>query len=54
MKSIEEKYKKMTPIEHILNKTSMYLGSLDFLQEKQFIYSNNQIIHKQILYSPAL
>ena len=54
MKTIEEKYKKMTPIQHILNKTSMYLGSLDFLNEKQFIYSNNQIIHKPILYSPAL
>jgi len=54
MKSIEETYKKFSQIEHVLQKSSMYLGSLDFLTEKQTIYSKNNIIMKEILYSPAL
>jgi len=53
-KTIEEKYKKLNQIEHILKKTSMYLGSLDFLNEKQFIFNNNLIEQKEISYSPAL
>ena len=53
-KTIEEKYKKLNQIEHILKKSSMYLGSLDFLNEKQFIFNNNLIEQKEIYYSPAL
>jgi DNA topoisomerase-2 len=53
-KTIEEKYKKLNQIEHILKKSSMYLGSLDFLNEKQFIFNNNLIEQKEISYSPAL
>ena len=53
-KTIEEKYKKLNQIEHILKKSSMYLGSLDFLKEKQFIFNNNLIEQKEISYSPAL
>ena len=53
-KTIEEKYKKLNQIEHILKKSSMYLGSLDFLNEKQFIFNNKLIEQKEISYSPAL
>ena len=53
-KTIEEKYKKLNQREHILQKSSMYLGSLDFLNEKQFILNNHIIIQKEISYSPAL
>ena len=53
-KSIEEKYIKMSPLEHILSKSSMYIGSIDFLNEKQFIYKNNIIVYEDIKYSPGL
>ena len=53
-KTIEETYKKMSQKEHILNRGSMYLGTLDFIKEKQFIYINKHIEQLEISYSPAL
>jgi DNA topoisomerase-2 len=53
-KSIEESYIKLSPIEHILKKPGMYIGDLDFRNEKQFIYKNNSIIQEEISWSPGL
>jgi hypothetical protein len=38
---IEETYVKLSPIEHVLKKPGMYIGDIDFRNEKQFIYSKN-------------
>ena len=38
-KSIEETYVKLSPIEHVLKKPGMYVGDLDYRNEKQFIYN---------------
>ena len=54
MKTIEQTYKKFSQIEHVLQKSSMYLGTLDNITEKQFIYNNNTIEQKEIIISPAL
>ena len=55
MKSnIEETYIKLSPIEHILKKPSMYIGDLILANDKQFIYENNNIIQKEIEWSPGL
>ena len=51
--SIESTYVKLSPIEHILKKPGMYIGDIDFRNEKQFIY-NKSIIHKEITWSPGL
>ncbi len=53
-KSIEETYVKLSPIEHVLKKPGMYVGDLDFRQEKQFIYHNDKIIQNIIEWSPGL
>jgi DNA topoisomerase-2 len=54
MKTIEQTYKKYSQIEHVLHKSSMYLGALDVISDKQFIFINNSIQQKEINYSPAL
>ena len=51
---LEETYIKLTPIEHILKKPSMYIGDIDFRVDKQFIYIKDQIIQKDINWSPGL
>jgi DNA topoisomerase-2 len=51
---IEETYVKLSPIEHVLKKPGMYIGDLDFRNEKQFIYSKNKIIQEEIYWSPGL
>lgn len=48
------KYKKFTQIEHVLNKPSMYIGGIEFIKSKQFIYDKNKIIEKEIDYNPGL
>ena len=53
-KSVEETYVKLSPIEHVLKKPGMYIGDLDFRNEKQFIYSKNKIIQQEISWSPGL
>jgi DNA topoisomerase II len=56
--SIEETYIKLSPIEHVLKKPGMYVGDLDFRNEKQFIYLSNKeqskIIQTDINWSPGL
>jgi DNA topoisomerase-2 len=47
-------YKKYDQREHVLMKPGMYIGSIDFIQSKQLIYENDQIIEKQINYNPGL
>ncbi len=53
-KTIEDTYVKLSPIEHVLKKPGMYVGDLDFRLEKQFVYLNNQIVEKEINWSPGL
>ena len=53
-KSVEETYVKLSPIEHVLKKPGMYIGDLDFRNEKQFIYSKNKITQQEITWSPGL
>lgn len=52
-KTIEEKYVKLSPIEHILKKPSMYIGSTQNSKDTMYIY-DKKIIIKEILWSPAL
>ena len=47
MTDLEKSYVKLSPIEHILKKPGMYVGSLDFRTDKQYVY-NNIIEQKEI------
>eukprot|EP01080_Neovahlkampfia_damariscottae_P000190 gene190-4436_t len=50
----EEKYQKMTPLEHVLNRPDAYVGSIQKKKEKNWIFENNKIIEKEIEFSPGL
>ena len=54
MATIEEKYQKLEPIEHILKRPQMYIGSTDLIEDNMFVYENNKIIEKPIKYIPGL
>ena len=41
-KSIEEIYKSMDPIEHIILRPGMYIGSVKNEPKQMFIYSNDE------------
>ncbi len=47
-------FKKLTPIEHVLLKSGMYVGAKDPETKNMWIYENNQIQQKIITYIPAL
>jgi DNA topoisomerase II len=52
--TVEEKYKKMKPIEHILKRPDSYVGSVDTITELMRVYDDDRIIIKNITYIPAL
>lgn len=55
-KSIEDIYKSMDPIEHIILRPGMYIGSVKNEPKQMFIYSNDEskMILKDVDYTPAL
>lgn len=55
-KTIEEKYQKKTPIEHILTRPDTYIGDVKLQKEPMWIYSSekNMLIEKEIDYVPGL
>ena len=54
LKSVEEKYQKLSQIEHILKRPDTYIGDTTLQKEKQYIYENDKIIKKEIVYPPGL
>jgi len=54
LKSVEDKYQKLTQIEHILKRPDTYIGDTTLQKEKQYIYENDKIIKKEIVYPPGL
>ena len=53
-KTVEEKYQKLTQIEHILKRPDTYIGDTALQKEKQYVYENEKIIKKEIVYPPGL
>ena len=54
MEDLTKKYKKLSPIEHVLLKPGMYVGDIDIRTDNQFVYQNDKIIQKDISWSPGL
>ncbi|CAK64327.1 unnamed protein product (macronuclear) [Paramecium tetraurelia] len=52
-KTIEEQYKKMTHIEHILQRPDTYIGSIQRTSEQMWIIQNGKMIQKEIEYVPG-
>jgi DNA topoisomerase-2 len=53
-KTVEEIYQKLSPIDHILKRPDTYIGDTTLQKEKQYIYENDKIIKKEIVYPPGL
>lgn len=53
-KSIEEKYQKKTPIEHILTRPDTYIGEVKCQKETHWVYQDGTIIKKDIEVPPGL
>jgi DNA gyrase/topoisomerase IV subunit B len=48
---LSKKYKKLSPIEHVLLKPGMYVGDIDFRVDEQLILVvdyNQYLIHNKI------
>lgn len=52
-KTIEEKYKKLDDITHVLLRPGMYIGSIKMNTSMKWIIDNNKMIKKEITYTPA-
>ncbi|CAJ0631420.1 12291_t:CDS:2 [Entrophospora sp. SA101] len=54
-KTIEETYIKLTPIEHVLKRPDTYVGSVEAITDKQWIYNaeEDKLEYKEITYVPA-
>lgn len=53
MKKIDDKYKKLSDVEHVLHRPSMYLGSMKPNSSSKWIVGDNTFIKQQIIYIPA-
>jgi len=53
-KTIEEKYQKKTPIEHILARPDTYIGEVNPQNETHWIYRDGKIVKSSIVVSPGL
>lgn len=56
VKSIEEKYKSLTEVEHILQRSGMWIGSINKEEKQSFIYDNEsgKMILSNVTYIPAV
>lgn len=54
MKSIEEKYRKLTDIEHVLLRPGMYVGSTKPRDEETWLLQDDKLIRQKVSYNPAL
>lgn len=53
MVKIEDRYKKLSPIEHVLQRPETYIGSTTTESRKIFISDNDKIILKELDYNPG-
>jgi DNA topoisomerase-2 len=59
-KTVEQKYQKKTPIEHVLERPDTYVGSVERITKQMFILQHDKddgsykIVNKQVSYVPAL
>jgi DNA topoisomerase-2 len=51
---IIKKYQRLSPIEHILKRPGMYIGGIDPITDNLWVMKNNNIVEKQITFSPGL
>ena len=50
---LEKKYKKLTDIEHVLHRPSMYIGSIRPHTGFQYLYDGEKISYENVTYNPG-
>ena len=51
---MNEEFKKLSDIEHVLECPQMYIGSMDYVTKESFIYDDGKFTIKQYSYIPSL
>lgn len=51
---VNQEYQKLTPIEHILKRSGMYLGSCENITSDCYVVSQDKMVKETITYNPAL
>ncbi|KAG8994735.1 DNA topoisomerase 2 [Tulasnella sp. JGI-2019a] len=54
-KSVSDKYQKLSQIEHILQRPDSYIGSIEFVTEKLWVFDSEtkRMAHREIQYVPG-
>lgn len=53
MKSIEQKYRKLSDIEHVLLRPGMYVGSVKPRDEETYLFQDEKFSKKSVSYNPG-
>lgn len=51
---IEEKYRALSEVDHVLQKSGMWIGSKHLTKETFFIFDNERMVQKELEYIPGL
>lgn len=51
---MQEEFKQLSDIEHVLQCPQMYIGSMDYVTKESFIYENEKFVIKEYSYIPSL
>lgn len=49
-----EKYKRLTDVQHVLQRSGVYLGSIINTEREAFVVENDKIVLKTVKYNPAI
>lgn len=52
-KNIENKYRKLTDIEHVLNRSSVYIGSTKIHKSDKWLFNNETMVKTDLDYNPG-
>ena len=53
-KTVEDTYKKLSQLEHVLLRPGMYIGDIDRTTSEHWILNENKFVKKNITFSPGL
>lgn len=53
-KTVEETYTKMSQLEHILKRPDTYIGSIERITQPMWVLENDEIVQKELTYTPGL
>lgn len=53
MKKIEQTYRKLSDIDHCLNRPGMYIGSIKPHTSRKFIFNGDKMISEELTYNPG-